>query len=192
MGDKPALRPGGAVGSALTAIARDVMAEGQAALGKIDQDDAAAVHDYRKAMKRWRAFLRLVEPLVGAGAHALRIEARDLARSLAGARDVQAVLDAIADIDRAELGLSKTSVASMRARIEAARRAAETEVLTADRRDALQAALARAAGAVDHWPLIDVTFAELAGALARHYGRARRAIPHAWADAADDDLHTLR
>src|SRR5262247_716220 len=131
MGDKPALRPGEPVGSALVAIARDILAQARVALGEIDRDHAVAVHDYRKAMKQWRAFLRLLEPLVGPDARSLRIEARDLARHLAGARDVQAMLDALSDLEGAEHSLSKTSFATMRGRLEEAKRAAETTALTA-------------------------------------------------------------
>ena len=59
------------------------------------------MHDFRAAMKSWRAYLRLIEPHLpkptsGAGA----TEARDLARMLAGARDAQAALDAVADTEQ--------------------------------------------------------------------------------------------
>lgn len=192
MGDKPALRPGEPVGSALAAIARDITAEARAALGEIDRDQAVAVHDYRKAMKRWRAFLRLLEPLAGPEARALRVEARDLARRLAGARDVQAMLDALTDLEEAELGLAKTSLATMRGRIEEAKRAAETTTLTPELRGELDASLAHADQTIDGWPLAHVTFAQLARELARHYRRARRTMPGAWAQAEADELHELR
>jgi len=192
MADKPVLRAGEPVGSALVAIARDIIAEARAGLGGIDGDQAVAVHDYRKAMKRWRAFLRLIEPLVGPEAHSLRVEARDLARRLAGARDVQAMLDALADLNEAEHGLSKTSFATMRERIERIRRAAESTALTSDLRDELNAALARSAQAVEYWPLADLTFANVAGELTRHYRRARRAIPADWDHVEEDALHELR
>jgi len=192
MGDKPVLRAGEPVGSALVAIARDIIAEARAGLGGIDGNQAVAVHDYRKSMKRWRAFLRLLEPLVGPEARSLRIEARELARRLAGARDVQAMLDALADLKDAEHGLSKTSFATMCERIEQIRRAAESTALTSDLRDELNAALARAAGAAEHWRLAALTFADVAGELTRHYRRARRAIPADWAHVEDDALHELR
>jgi len=192
MGDKPVLRVGEPVGSALVAIARDIIAEARNGLGGINGDQAVAVHDYRKAMKRWRAFLRLLEPLVGAEAHSLRVEARDLARRLAGARDVQAMLDALADLEDAEHGLSKTSFATMRGRIEEARQTAESTALTSELRSELQAALARGVLAVEHWRLAHLTFGDVAGELARHYARARRAMPATWTDAEDDALHELR
>src|SRR5689334_4528203 len=86
MSDKPAIRPDAAVGAALRAVARDILAEAVASLDDPEKSDATAVHDYRKAMKRWRAFLRLVIPFIGDDGERLRVEARDLARELAGAR----------------------------------------------------------------------------------------------------------
>src|SRR5262245_4016874 len=157
MGDKPVLRVGEPVGSALVAIARDIIAEARNGLGHVNGDQAVAVHDYRKAMKRWRAFLRLLEPLVGTEAHSLRVDARDLARRLAGARDVQAMLDALADLEDGEHSLSKTSFATMRGRIEEARRTAESTALTSELHSELQAALARGTLAVEHWPLAHLT-----------------------------------
>src|SRR6476620_8722637 len=98
MAEKPALRPDVAVGDALRAIARDVLAEARAALDDGDKPDAIAVHDYRKAMKRWRALLRLLEPFLGDGARELRAAARDSARELAGARDAQSAIEALDDL----------------------------------------------------------------------------------------------
>ena len=77
MAEKPAVRPDVAVGEALRAITRDVLQEARAALGDGAKPDANAVHDYRKAMKRWRALLRLLEPFLDEDAKRLRTEARD-------------------------------------------------------------------------------------------------------------------
>ena len=192
MTDQPALHPGGAVGEALRAVARDILGEARAAIDDPDRSDAVAVHDYRKAMKRWRALLRLLEPFLGDDGDRLRIEARDLARELAGARDVQAVLDALSDIERARLGLSLSSFKTMRGRIAAIKHAAETTTLTPDMRARLRAALDAAGQAVDAWPLGDLKFADVATRLADGYRGARSAIPAAWSRATDDKLHELR
>src|ERR1700704_427443 len=97
MGEKAAVYPDLPVGEALKAVARDVLAEARAALDH-DKSDATAVHDYRKAMKRWRALLRLLEPFLGDDGRELRAQARDSARELAGARDAQSGLEALADL----------------------------------------------------------------------------------------------
>jgi len=191
MGDKPALRPGEAVGSTLAAIAHDIIGEARVAIDDLGRGSPLAVHDYRKAMKRWRAFLRLLEPLVGAEARELRTKARDLAARLGGTRDLQAVVDALSDLESAEPGLSRTSLATMRARIDGASRAAATAAITIDLQIELLAALTTAAQAVDAW-LLDISFADVAEGFARHYRRARRAIPAAWQDTEPETLHELR
>jgi CHAD domain-containing protein len=192
MGDKPTLRPGEAIGPALIGLANDVLAEGRAALDDPRLSDAVAVHDYRKAMKRWRAFLRLIEPFLGVEGTHLRIEARDLARELAGARDVQAALDALADLEAAELGLSPASLRTIRARLEEARNTAETTTLTPEMRTRLRAALDGAVRSAASWPVRRVAFAEFAGELAFGFRRARRAIPSDWKAAEAEALHELR
>ena len=144
MNDRPALRPGVAVGEALRAVARDILAEARAAIDDPAKSDAEAVHDFRRAMKRWRALLRLLEPFVGEDAKRLRDEARDLARALAGPRNAQSALDALADLEKHGLALSARSIAGLRARIEEIRKAAET-TLNADMRPRLGSALEEAA-----------------------------------------------
>ena len=62
MNDKPGLRPKEPVGEALREIARHLLAEGRTAVEDRKRIEAVAVHDFRAAMKAWRAFLRLVEP----------------------------------------------------------------------------------------------------------------------------------
>src|SRR5437763_4885804 len=99
MSDKPGLRPQQAVGQALRDVARHLLAEGRTAVEDRKRVEAVAVHDFRAAMKSWRAFLRLVEPHLDADERRWRTEARDLARTLAGARDAQAALDTVADVE---------------------------------------------------------------------------------------------
>ena len=81
-------------------MARDILAEARAAIENPAKSDAEAVHDFRRAMKRWRALLRLIEPFIGEEAKRLRDEARDLARALSGARNAQSALDALADLEK--------------------------------------------------------------------------------------------
>jgi CHAD domain-containing protein len=192
MGEKPALRPGVPVVPALGTIAHDIIAEARAALDDPVRTDAVAVHDYRKAMKRWRALLKLLRPFLGADGERLRLEARDFARRLAGARDVQAALDALSDVGKAAGRLSPASMATTRGRIEAIKRAAETTTLTAELREELRAALDSAARAANFWRLDELDFADVAAELARHYGRARSAIPGDWLEAEPEALHELR
>ena len=83
---------------ALKGLLDDILAEARKPLDAPDVSDEVAVHDLRKAFKRWRALLRLIAPAVGAEVDALRLEARDLAREMASARDSRAMLEALADL----------------------------------------------------------------------------------------------
>src|SRR6266567_3985271 len=192
MSDKPALQPGLAVGEALRAVARDILAEARTAIEDPSNSDAVAVHDFRRAMKRWRALLRLLDPFLAEGGQRLRTEARDLARALGRARDAQSALDALDDLADHGLTLSPRSSATIRARIDTLRQAAETNVLTGEMRMRLTAALAYADASIEEWPLHALTFADVADRLARAYRAARRALPRDWSDADAEDLHEVR
>lgn len=192
MNERPALRPSVAVGEALRGVARDILAEARAAIEDPAKSDAEAVHDFRRAMKRWRAMLRLLEPFLGAEAKRLRDEARDLARALTGARNAQSALDALADLDKNGLALSKRSIAGLRRRIEDIRRSAETTLLDADMRLRLGSSLDQASAVVERWPLHTLTFDDVADQLTRFYREARRLLPADWPSAEAEDLHELR
>jgi CHAD domain-containing protein len=191
MGEKPALQPGLAVGEALRAVARDTLGEARAAIEDPAHTDAVAVHEFRRAMKRWRALLRMLEPFIEDGRQ-LRTQAGDLARSLGGARDGQSALDALDDLAKHGLTLSARSLATMRGRIEALRQTAETDVLTGDMRLRLSGMLAEAENAVARWPLHTLTFADVADRLVLGFRDARRALPRNWSDTEAEDLHELR
>jgi CHAD domain-containing protein len=193
MDDRPALASdvNRTVGETLRAVARDCLVEARTAIEDAAKSDAEAVHDFRRAMKRWRALLRLFEPFVGEGARRLRDDARDLAHALSGARDGQSALDALTDLEKHGLALSAGSVGRLRHRIEENRRAAEM-TLNVDMRLRLCAALDEAETIVGRWPLSTVTFEALAGRLARGYRGARQIIPAVWSAAGADELHELR
>lgn len=188
MSDEPKLRPDSDIGPTLIAIGRDMIAHVSLDRGS----DATAIHGFRRGMKRWRAFLRLLEPLLGDEAIRLRHGARDLARTLAGARDAQAALDALADLEGDYVSLSETSIKSLRERIEALRESAEQLTLTAERRENLRTTLAHTLDAIERWPLANATFHDVAQGLADGYSRARRAMPGDWSQATSDELHEFR
>ncbi len=185
------LHESGTIGEGLRAAAGNCLAEARAAISDPARSDAEAVHDFRRAMKRWRALLRLLEPFVGPQAKALRDEGRDLARGLAGARDGQSALDALADIEKHDLALPARSMSRLRGRIEELRQAAET-TLNAGMRVRLASALDNAEAMLGRWPMSAITPEALAGELARFYRRARRDIPADWTAASAEELHELR
>src|ERR1043166_4214987 len=144
MAEKPAVRPDVAVGEALRAVARDILGEACAVLNDQARPDATAVHDFRKAMKRWRAMLRLLEPFLGDDARRLRGQARDFGRELAGAADAQSALEALADLTEDKIPLSARTIASIRGRLDEKRQSAEAAQLTQAGRARLIIALAAA------------------------------------------------
>ena len=93
MAEKPALQPKAALGPALRAVAAGILAEARQAISDPERTQEAAVHHFRRAMKEWRALMRLLAPFI-ADATRWRQEARDHARSLAQARDGAAALNA--------------------------------------------------------------------------------------------------
>jgi CHAD domain-containing protein len=192
MSDKPSLQPDMAVGEALRAVARDILAAARATIEDPARSDAEAVHDFRREMKRWRALLRLLEPFLGDDGQRLRTEARDLARALGGARDAQSALDALADVADHGLELSQRSLATVRGRIEELKQAAETTTLTADMRLRITSALDQALASVEVWPLHPLTFTDVAKCLTRGYRSARDTLPESWPDADGEELHELR
>jgi CHAD domain-containing protein len=192
MNKKPFLQPDLAVDEALRAMARAILSDARAAIEDPTRSSAQAVHDFRRQMKRWRALLRLLRPFLGADGEALRVEARDLARELGGARDAQSALDALADLESHGLDLSKRSLATVRSRIDQIRQAAESTTLTADMRVRLAQALDHALAAVEAWPLQQLTFADVAKRLTGGYRAARDARPENWPNADGPELHEFR
>jgi CHAD domain-containing protein len=142
-------------------------------------------------VKRWRALLRLLGPILGADGRALRDEARDLARALGGARDAQSALDALSDL-AGHGDLSQRSLATLRSRIEALRQSAETNTLNTDMRVRLNRALDKATASVELWPLQSLTFSDVAERLTSGYRTARNALPERFSDANGLELHELR
>jgi CHAD domain-containing protein len=191
MNDKPAVHPDVSVGDALLTAAHDVLGEARAALDDPARTDAVAVHDYRKAMKRWRALLRLIGPFIGDDGQRLRHQARDLARELAGARDAQSALDALDDL--ADVApLTAGSRAAILRRVAEVKQSAEATTLTEAMRGRLRAALTAAELAAVSWPLSGIGFSDLAHELAVAYARARDAVPTDWTNASAEQLHELR
>src|SRR3984893_19461069 len=93
MADKPALQPRAAIGPAVRAIGGHILLDARTALLDPERSSQEAVHHFRRAMKEWRALMRLLAPFI-ADATRWRQEARDHARSLAQARDGAAALNA--------------------------------------------------------------------------------------------------
>jgi CHAD domain-containing protein len=191
MGDRPALQPKAAIGPAVRGIAVHVLAKARAAMTDPELSSQDAVHAFRRAMKEWRALMRLLAPFI-ADAERWRIEARDHARSLAHARDSQAALNAFDDLLKKGVVLTERSAKTVRERIEALRGSEERAVLTPELRDSILAWIDEAAAAVEQWPLDPFDFDAVAAQLTVGYRSARRRLPAHWSLATPESLHALR
>jgi CHAD domain-containing protein len=191
MGEKPALQPKAAIGPAVRAIGANILAGARTAISDPERSSADAVHDFRRAMKQWRALMRLLEPFIP-DAVRWRREARAHARSLGLARDGQSALNAFDDLVKKGLALSERSIATIRGRLETVRGSEERSVLTPELRDAIMTWLDTAMAAVELWPLDPFDFSSIAEQLAAGYREARQRIPADWTLASAEDLHQLR
>jgi CHAD domain-containing protein len=183
---------GGGFGDGLAGTARSIIADGQRALTDPELSPPEAVHEVRKALKRWRALLRLLGQPLGDQADQLRDEARELMRSIADARDVQSALDALSDLRKADLPFSPTSVETIRTRLTEKRDAAEARAFTKTMRDRLSRYFDYATLSVERWPLEAIDFDIVTDGLTSTYRRARALLPDAWSDADAERLHDLR
>jgi CHAD domain-containing protein len=191
MGNKPALQPSAAIGTAVRAIGRHNLANARTTILDPERSNQEAVHHFRRAMKEWRALMRLMEPFIP-DAPRWRHDARAHARSLGHARDGAAALNAFDSLLDKGMVLSERSAATIRGRIEALRDSQEQAVLTPTLRDAIVAWIDTAAAAVELWPLDPFDFSSIAAQLADAYRSARKRIPPDWSLASADDLHGLR
>ncbi len=191
MGNKPALQPSAAIGTAVCAIGRHILANARTTILDPERSNQEAVHHFRRAMKEWRALMRLMEPFIP-DAPRWRHDARAHARSLGHARDGAAAINAFDSLLDKGMVLSERSAATIRGRIEALRDGEEQAVLTPTLRDAIVAWIDAAAAAVELWPLDPFDFSSIAAQLADAYRSARKRIPPDWSLAGADDLHGLR
>jgi CHAD domain-containing protein len=192
MSKEPAMRGGGTAGEPLRAVARSILSEARASLEDAARSEAVAVHDFRRAMKRWRALLRLLEPYLGESGRNLRLGARDLARELSRPRDAQSALDAIDDTFKHDKSFPPATLRTIRTRVDDARKMAESTVLTPDMRTRMLAYLRRASRAVDRWPVARIGFSDIAQRVTETYRRARRILPNDWPKTGAEELHELR
>ena len=183
---------GDSFGDGLAAAARSIIADARRSLADPELSDAEAVHEVRKALKRWRALLRLLAHPLGEQADQMRAEARELMRALSTARDAQSSLDALADLRKAELPFSPTSMETISQRLTTIKDTAEQAGFTKDMRDRLSRYLDYATLSLERWPLAAINFNIVADGLIATYRRARQLVPDNWAEADAEHLHDLR
>ncbi len=183
---------GSSFGDGLAAAARSIIADARRALADPELTDAEVVHEVRKALKRWRALLRLLARPLGEQADLMRTEARELMRALSGARDAQSALDALHGLRKTDIPFSPKSMETIRQRLTDIRDAAEETSFTKTMRDRISRYLDYATLSLDRWPLKAIDFDTVADALTSTYRRARQLLPDSWPSAEPEHLHDLR
>lgn len=202
--------------SSLRAAATAILGNAKSILASAGTaDPTTVIHDFRVEMKRWRAWLRLVEPFIGNDARLLRREVTLLMRELSASRDGQAALDAFDDLVKTAakaaakeaareaakgapadamkaVPFDSTARDAIAGKLDSLRGAAESGALDDAMLMKLGEAVLRADAQVASWPLEAVAFADIAAGLARSYRSARRSRPADWGAASDEDLHELR
>jgi len=178
--------------SALADLLRDIVASGRKPIETPGIADAVAVHDLRKALKRWRALLRLIAPAIGEEAELMRIEARDLAREVATARDGRAMQEAFADLGDDFPDLPARSRAAVGDRLAQIGANAEAASLTPARKTRIDEMWTRATAATERWPVQRFDRTQAAKQLAATYRRVCAAVPQDWSKASPEALHRFR
>jgi CHAD domain-containing protein len=188
---RPRTRP--ATGDSARLLILDALADARDALERPSKSNAVRIHDFRRAVKRLRALLRLIPPPLDEAARQLRNHARDLARDLGRSRDAQSALDAVEDLveKKGRVGLSKRTIQSISDRLAARRQSAERIQLTPQTKSDLLAWIASADAALRSWPM-DAPETPIIDAIVSTYRRARRDWPRKWAAATPEEIHEFR
>jgi CHAD domain-containing protein len=169
-------------------IAVEQIERAQSSLHDKRGDQAIAVHETRKSLKRLRALLRLIRPAMGEQAFkAENGQLRDIGLSLSGARDRHVLLETVDKLDRAS-HLGRKGLAEILRQTIAA---ANGEGAPLGTRGAL-ARLAETKKRLATLQIAGTGFEVVAPGLERSYRRARRAFSAAYREPSDEAFHEWR
>ena len=178
-------------GDGIRRIAHERVEDAVERLRDEDADQVEAVHEARKDMKKLRATLKLVRPVIDKQTYARENERfRDAGRALSDARDAQVRLGTIDGL--AERFPDESPVGgwwAVRAALGGDEPAnGELEAV----RDKAASAIASGEPAIDDWPLERDGFDLLRPGLRRAYARARKTFRSARKERSDEALHEWR
>jgi len=156
------------------------------------EDPIEAIHDARKALKRTRSALRLVQS--GPGRSVARQEdrhVRDCGRALSGTRDADVMAATVEALGERYAGqMAASTFASVRDRLavrgDGVR--AGLEPLVLGEAETLRAVAERLA----QWPVEDVTWRHVLAGVERSYARGRKDFSRARRDPTVENLHEWR
>jgi len=148
------------------------------------------IHDMRKAVKKLRALLRLLAPVM-AGARAENALLRDAANGISATRDAEVMALTLQDLLRGA-DLDPDGLGSLQATFERARQAAAQPAALEPAIAPFATALADAGERARHWRIKRQGFAALAPGLAVGWDAARRAQAAALRHDEDSLVHEWR
>lgn len=158
-----------------------------------DEDQAIAIHEARKCLKRVRALLRLVQPALGAE-HYSRENARfrDIGRMLAASRDRHVLRQTIAAL---AVAADPPQQAALQALTEVVSRDANEDSLPVDTTQAIEAAIAALEKARKDFKKLRPDFSSgdvIRDGVKRTYRAAQKALEIASVSPDDGTLHEWR
>jgi len=178
---------------AVPRIVCEQMERAVAVLTVPDPDVTQAIHQVRKRCKKIRGLLRLVRGSFSASYPQENAWFRDLARSLAGVRDADVMLECVEKL-RAAFGrdLEPDAFLSVRQALEQRRDALHNDASLPQRLGGVASQLQGARPRVLGWRLDDAGITAIEPGLVRTYRRARKALRAGYEEPAPERFHAWR
>lgn len=182
------------VPASVRACAREQLEAAVARLEQPGRDRVAAIHDARKALKKARSLLRLVQTARGAkGLRRERDALRDAGRALSATRDADALLETVDKLAEHAAGrVPAGELTQLREALAAdAATAADGEGAAADPAAVAQT-LRGLASAIGDWPLARADWQVVCAGATRTYARGRAALAAVREEPSAERLHEWR
>ena len=181
------------VARGLRRLARKQLAASAAALESSPEGREAAVHQARKALKKSRAILSVIEEDDGKGLRRARKQARSVNRTLSSVRDAEATLKAFEQLRRRVRGTRDRRVYSrVHRKLAARKRDVALDVRRSGAWRAAQRTLVKLSKTSDRWRPADGGFGALSPGLRATIRRGRSALARARRTTRDADFHEWR
>ncbi|HXD20330.1 MAG TPA: CHAD domain-containing protein [Vicinamibacterales bacterium] len=180
-----------------TEVRRIVLRQLEAAISELhsvgDPQSDEAVHDARRRVKKIRAIIRLVRPVLDKAYRSVDDDLRNVARMLAPVADGRGIIETLDELAR------RYGKALPPGTLEAARKGVIRHGARADRETAERGVLEAAAGTlrserkrIKHWHITAQGFRAIGPGLEESYRRARRMMILAWSKPKPSHFHTWR
>ena len=158
-----------------------------------DPESDEAIHDARRRVKKIRAIIRLVQPVLDKTYHTVDRDLRDVSRLLAPVADGQGIITTLNELaHRYRKSLSRRAVTSLRAGLRLRSARTDGEANAKGVVETAAAALKTECKRVKQWTIHGEGFQAIAPGLEESYRRARQAMIQAWAKPKPAHYHAWR